>query len=106
MLSAKHIVQWPYQRGRLLQLLHLVHTRCSGVTIAYVRVQCYSGTKANERPVRFELNGHEYMVEEIIDQWYGPEDTFFKLRTGDNNIYILRYSPGPDLWSLESFRKS
>jgi hypothetical protein len=75
-------------------------------TIAYVRVQCYSGVKANERPVRFELDGREYIVEEIVDQWYGPDDTFFKLRADDDNIYILRHSPDRDVWSLESFLRS
>jgi hypothetical protein len=71
-----------------------------------MRVQCYSGRKANERPLSFELHGRGYRIEEIVDQWYGPEDTFFKIRADDGNIYILRYSPGDDLWSLESFRKS
>ena len=68
-------------------------------------VQCYSGAKANERPVRFELDGRDYIVEEILDRWYGPDDTFFKLRANDGNIYILRYSPEGDTWSLESFRQ-
>ena len=68
-------------------------------------VQCYAGVKADERPIRFELEGSEYLVEEILDRWYGPDDTFFKLRADDNNIYILRYSPATDIWSLESFRK-
>lgn len=70
-----------------------------------VQVQCYSGAKADERPMRFHLGGHEYTVEEILDQWYGPEDTYFKLRADDHNIYILRHSPATDTWSLESFRK-
>lgn len=70
-----------------------------------VDVQCYSGAKANERPIRFRLGGHDYMVQEVLDQWYGPEDTYFKLIADDQNIYILRYRPGVDAWSLESFRK-
>ena len=74
--------------------------------MAYVRVQCYSGAKANERPVRFELDGCEYIVEDILDRWYGPNDTFFKLLADDKNIYILRYNPATDKWSLESFRKT
>jgi hypothetical protein len=75
------------------------------VTMTNVRVQCYSGAKANERPFRFELDGRDYMVEEILDQWYGPDDTFFKLRADDNNIYIIRHRPATDIWSLESFRQ-
>jgi hypothetical protein len=56
-----------------------------------VEVECYSGQKANERPVRFRLDGHEYMVEEVLDQWYGPEHIFFKVRADDGNVYILRH---------------
>ena len=43
-----------------------------------LHVQCYSGSKADQRPVRFRLEDREYLVEEILDQWYGPEHIFFK----------------------------
>jgi hypothetical protein len=71
-----------------------------------MQVQCYSGAKADERPVRFRLGEQEYIVEEILDRWYGPEDTYFKVRADDQNIYILRYSPAVDAWALESFRRA
>ena len=70
-----------------------------------MQVQCYAGAKADERPIRFQLDGHEYLVEEIVDQWYGPENTYFKLRADDQNLYILRHRPATDTWSLESFRR-
>ena len=73
-----------------------------------VQVECYAGRKADERPVRFRLDEHEYMVEEVLDQWYGPEYVFFKLRADDGNIYILRHQtsrPEGD-WELVSFRES
>ncbi len=54
-----------------------------------LRVQCYAGRKADERPVRFQLDERDYMIEEIVDQWYGPDDTFFKVRADDGNLYIL-----------------
>lgn len=69
-----------------------------------VQVECYSGAKADEHPIRSQLDGHEYAVEEVLDQWYGPEDTYFTLRADDRNIYILRHNPARDTWSLESFR--
>jgi hypothetical protein len=28
-----------------------------------------AGTKAEERPVRFQLDERDYMVEEVLDQW-------------------------------------
>ena len=71
-----------------------------------LQVVCRSGRKEDERPIRFQLGDHEYFVEEVVDQWYGPDDTFFKVRTSDDNVYVLRrHSSTPEgEWSLESFR--
>jgi hypothetical protein len=72
-----------------------------------VRVECYAGHKAEERPLRFYLGERRYEVEEVLDQWYGPEDTYFRVRASDGNVYILRHSPhAGDAWSLEAFRRS
>ncbi len=72
-----------------------------------LEVDCYAGRKADERPVRFRLDGHEYLVEEVLDQWYGPADVYFKVRAGDGNLYILRRETStPDgSWRLESYRQ-
>ena len=70
-----------------------------------LRVQSYSGRKADERPVRFQLGEEEYVVDEVVDQWYGPDATFFKVRADDGNLYILRHRSGEGEWSLESFRR-
>ena len=69
-----------------------------------ISVQCYAGRTADERPVRFRLGSCDYMVEEIVDQWYGPDDQFFKVRADDGNLYILRQKQAAGEWSLESFR--
>ena len=73
-----------------------------------IRVECYAGRKADERPLRFDLDGHAYGVEEVLDQWYGPDSTFFKVRARDGNLYILRHQNEgeADEWSLESFRSA
>jgi hypothetical protein len=71
-----------------------------------IRVECYAGRKADERPVKFQLGEAHYAVEEILDQWYGPGDTFFKVRAGDANLYILRRHHSTDEWTLESFRRA
>jgi hypothetical protein len=72
-----------------------------------LRVECYSGGKADERPVRFYLGERVYFVEEVVDQWYGPSDSFFKVRADDGNLYILRQHQSEQeyTWSLESFRE-
>lgn len=69
-----------------------------------LEVQCYAGRKADERPVRFRMGDRDYMVEEIVDQWYGPDDQFYKVRADDGNLYILRQNLDGGEWSLESFR--
>lgn len=73
-----------------------------------LRVECYAGSKAQERPVRFYLGDRALSIAEVIDQWYGPEDVFFKVLAEDGNLYILR-NHGSDTegeWSLEAFRET
>ena len=69
-------------------------------------VQTYSGHKADERPVRFALDSHEYTVEAVLDRWYSPDSVYFKVRAHDGNVYILRQlTSTPDSpWELVSFR--
>jgi hypothetical protein len=71
-----------------------------------IEVVCYSGYKGDERPIRFRLGGQDHMVEELLDQWYGPEDLYFRVRADDGATYILRRSSASPEgeWSLESFR--
>lgn len=72
-----------------------------------VDVECYAGRKADERPVRFRLEGKKYSVEAVLDQWYEPESIFYKVRADDGNLYILRQQTSrPDgAWDLVSFRE-
>ena len=70
-----------------------------------VTVSAYSGYKANERPCRFVLEGHSYEVLEVLDQWYGPDSHYFKVKADDQNLYILRYHSVLEKWTLESFRR-
>ena len=72
-----------------------------------LEVDCYAGRKADERPVRFRIDGHEYLVEQVVDQWYGPSDVFFKVLASDGNLYVLRRetSAPEGAWYLESFQQ-
>ena len=69
-----------------------------------MRVQCYSGYKADERPERFVFGGHEYEVRELDGQWYSPDATYFRVRAQDGNYYVLRHDIGQDSWTLDGFR--
>jgi hypothetical protein len=71
-------------------------------------VECYSGRKADERPVRFWLEGEPYLVETVLDQWYGPGSVFYKVQADDGNLYILRQQTSTldGTWELVSFRRA
>jgi hypothetical protein len=69
-------------------------------------VTCYSGARANERPISFLLGEKRYEVTDVIDRWYGPDYLYFKVRTDDGSIYILRCDEINDVWELELFQKS
>src|ERR1035438_2946438 len=67
-----------------------------------VEVVCYSCYKGDERPVRFRLGGQDYFVEDLLDQWYEPQDVFFKVKANEGNVYILRRrsaTPEPDWYT-------
>jgi len=72
-----------------------------------VDVECYAGRKADERPVRFRLEGKPHSVEDVLDQWYAPDSILYKVRADDGNLYILRQQTlRPDgVWDLVAFRK-
>ena len=73
-----------------------------------LKVECYAGYRADERPLRFSLaasGGRDFQVSEVLDQWYGPDYRCFKVRADDGNLYILRHHEQEDIWTLDSFRR-
>lgn len=73
-----------------------------------LEVECYAGYRADQRPLRFRLTASRSAAREVVrvlDQWYGPEDRFFKVLAGDGHSYILRHNEVKDLWTLEAFGK-
>jgi len=75
----------------------------------HLQVECYSGYKADERPLRFSIGddrrGQVFEVKEVLDQWYGVNYECFKVLADDGNIYILRHEQAEDNWVLDSFRR-
>ena len=75
------------------------------MTLTPVKVECYAGYKAEQRPLRFILGAQTLKVEEVEDQWYSPSAQYFRVRASDGNIYILRHDEEKDGWTLDAFRK-
>ena len=69
-----------------------------------IKVECYAGYRADQRPVRFTLGSKTLAVEEIEDQWYSPDAMYFRVHADDGNLYILRHDQAEDRWTLDAFR--
>jgi hypothetical protein len=73
------------------------------VAVTEIHVECYAGYRADQRPQRFTLGQRLIQVQEVIDQWYGPDHRYFKLRGDDGGIYILRQDESTQHWELSLF---
>jgi hypothetical protein len=71
-----------------------------------IDVECYSGYRADERPLRFTTGGRVYEVVEVEDRWYSPHAVYFRVIASDGNRYVLCHDEDLDVWKLEAFRAS
>ena len=71
-----------------------------------LRVECYSGYTADQRPIKFWLDDEVRFVESVIDQWYGPDAAYFRVHADDGNTYVLSHNKDTDEWALQSFRSN
>ena len=71
-----------------------------------MRVECYSGYRADQRPIRFTLRGHVFEIIEVQDQWYSPGAVYFRVRAEDGDFLVLRHDEAQDVWSLNAFRSA
>jgi len=62
-----------------------------------IKVECYSGYKADEYPKCFYWNNNKYEIKEILDRWYqGNHDpkwsvgSYFKVYSTCDKKYIIR----------------
>ena len=69
-----------------------------------LRVECYSGYKGDERPVRVLLDEQMMDVVTVEDRWYSPGATYFRVLMSNGERYVLRRDDAQELWNVEAFR--
>ncbi len=69
-----------------------------------VQVECYSGYKADERPLRLKLGERALEIVKIEDRWYSPGASYFRVLVADGDRYLLRHEEAQDVWSLAGYR--
>ena len=65
-----------------------------------IEVSCYAGHRYPERPLSFKLLERTFQVKDVLDQWYGEDHIYFKVRADDLRVYLLRYQEDTDQWTL------
>jgi hypothetical protein len=71
-----------------------------------VRVECYAGYKAEERPVRIVFEAQTLEIAEVEDRWYSPGATYFRVLAQGGDRYVLRRDDAQDVWSLTAYRSA
>jgi hypothetical protein len=69
-----------------------------------IAVDCYAGYRGEETPRRFRLHERTFEVAHVVDQWLAPDHRYFKVRTTDGELCIIRHdgeSDGCELTLLE-----
>ena len=68
--------------------------------LTLITVQTYAGYEGDERPVSFSREGGFFRIMEIVDRWYDPDHTCFKVLADDGKLYLLRHDMNADGWYL------
>lgn len=65
-----------------------------------IKVQTYSGYKADEYPVRFFIDAICFDIIDLEDRWYDPTGSYFKVLASDAKTYILKKDVRNDCWRV------
>ena len=69
--------------------------------MASKNVEVYSGYTYGERPIALHWEGERVPVVEVEARWREPSGLGFRVRTGDDRIFDLRYDEASGEWSID-----
>ena len=56
----------------------------------------------DERPHHFSLDDDAFEIANVEDRWYDPNAEYFKVRTVERKVYLLRRNSETNEWALQS----
>jgi hypothetical protein len=68
-----------------------------------VKIEFDSSAKGAENPSGFVLGDRPIKIVAVMDRWYSPQGSYYRVCGDDENIYILKGPTGEELWELVSF---
>jgi len=71
-----------------------------------IRVDTYVGYRGMQMPQCFRLGRSRIGIVETVDQWFGPDYRYIKVKGDDDATYILRVHDVHGHWELTMFKSS
>lgn len=70
-----------------------------------VEVECDAVLGDREIPRRFHMGGRSIEVIELIDYWPSQDHHYYKVRSEDECVFILRYDIIAEIWEVTMFER-
>jgi hypothetical protein len=70
-----------------------------------IRVDFHPDDRTSPAPRHLYFGGRQIEIVETIDQWYGPDYRYLKVRSNDGSLYILHFNEPHDEWTLIMYRR-
>lgn len=70
-----------------------------------LRVECRN-SEAGQVPVRFGRGVSMREVVELLDRWPAHGYCYFRVRTSDGALYILRHDELKNSWEISGYRRT
>ena len=70
-----------------------------------IRVECYAGYRGEQEPLAFWLGERRLAVQSIVDRWFAPSQSWFKVGHDDGNVYVLRLDETSGVWDVAAFTR-
>ena len=69
-----------------------------------IKVECYAGYRGEETPRRLQIGSYRMDIVEILDRWLAPQHRYFKFKTADGALWIVRHDSQTGQWELTFFK--
>lgn len=69
-----------------------------------IEVETVPGVANVPEPRSFLLGSRHVGVAQVVDRWLSPAHAYFRIRTDDGALYILRHDVPTKQWEMTLFR--
>ncbi len=69
----------------------------------HIHVDTAADPKGELAPRSLRFDGRNVGVADVVDNWWGAGDRYFKVKDASDNIYILRHDEPRGTWELLMF---